>query len=50
MSPFGAVWLADLMRDRSYQPIREQNTAMGGGFGIDGDTVQLVVKQPDIFF
>jgi hypothetical protein len=42
MSLFGAVWMADLMQDRSYQPIREQNTAFeGGGFG---DLVTMMSK------
>jgi len=25
-------WLADILQDRPYLPIWEQNTAMGGGF------------------
>jgi hypothetical protein len=31
MNLSGGVWLADLMQDRPYLPIREQNTAIGGG-------------------
>ena len=32
MSLFGAVWLADILQDRPYLPIRQQKTVMGGGF------------------
>ena len=31
MNLFGGVWLADRLQDRPYLPIKEQNTAIGGG-------------------